>query len=281
MKRLVTALAIIALGVIAYARFIEPRHLVTREVPIRIRHPVEATAAAREIRILHLTDFHLSPEVSLDYIRGACERAAQQGPDIICLTGDFITDYLRQEEAYAGALRILSAAAPTFAIAGNHDGGIWARERGGYPNPGEVAALLRKGGVTYLANEMVETEARGVKLAIAGLGDLWAGNCRPEAVAEGLARSGADLRILMIHNPDAKSQVDGLTWDLLLAGHTHGGQFLLPWIGAPFAPVRDRSMVRGLFEWHGRKIHVSPGVGNLHGLRLFSPPEISVLRVTF
>lgn len=270
----VAAAGLLLLAVV-YARFLEPRRLVVKTVAVSVSAP----AAAQGIRIVHLTDFHLSPEVPLSFIRRACELAAAEKPDLICLTGDFITDYLRQADGYADALRILSAAAPTFAVAGNHDGGIWARERGGYPTTDKVADLLRSAGVVYLRNEATEMSKGGRRLVVAGLGDVWAGDSRPEAIAGALAGGDASLRILLAHNPDVKGSVADLRWDLLLAGHTHGGQLILPLLGAPFAPVRDKSMIKGLFDWQGRKIHVSPGVGNLHGIRIFSPPEVSVLEI--
>lgn len=236
-------------------------------------------AAAAAALLAWMRCVELGSDVPLEFIREACARAVQEGPDLFCLTGDFITDYLSRPGEYAEVLRILSAAAPAFAVTGNHDGGWWARERGGYPTPGEVGNLLRDGGIRWLDNRMEEIELKGRKVAVAGLGDLWAGHCRPDAIAAALAASRADLRLLLVHNPDVKDQVDTLAWDLLLAGHTHGGQLVLPVVGAPFAPVRDKSMIKGLYEWRGRKIHVSPGIGNLHGIRLFSPPEISVLLI--
>lgn len=268
-------------GLFAWMRCVEPRRLLVREVPVDLSAPAGTPDSARRgaLRILHLTDFHLGSDVPLAFIRKACERAVQEGPDLVCLTGDFITDYLSRPGEYAEVLRILSAAAPAFAVTGNHDGGWWARERGGYPTPGEVGTLLRGAGIRWLDNRMEEIEVKGRKVAVAGLGDLWAGHCRPEAVAAALAASRADLRLLLVHNPDVKDQVDSLAWDLLLAGHTHGGQLILPVLGAPFAPVRDKSMIKGLHDWRGRKVHVSPGIGNLHGMRLFSPPEISLLLI--
>jgi predicted MPP superfamily phosphohydrolase len=273
----VAALVVAAVGLLLYGRFIEPRRIEVREVSLSL----ERAASGRSIRILHLTDFHLSPEVPLSFLRQACLKAVAEKPDLICLTGDYITDHLAQAGEYAETLRILSAAAPTFAVAGNHDGGIWARERGGYPTPDEVAGLLRRAGIRYLSNKVAEVEIGGKRVAIGGLGDLWAGYNRPEDIAQALENSAADLRLLLAHNPDAKETVRRLKWDILLAGHTHGGQLILPVVGAPFAPVHDKSMIKGLFEWEGRLVHVSPGVGNLHGMRLFSPPEISILRVAF
>jgi predicted MPP superfamily phosphohydrolase len=64
---------------------------------------------------------------------------------------------------------------------------------------------------------------------------------------------------------------------LLLCGHTHGGQIRLPFVGTPFAPVRDKRFVEGLHQWDGRWMYITRGVGNLHGVRFNCPPEVSLL----
>jgi uncharacterized protein len=83
--------------------------------------------------------------------------------------------------------------------------------------------------------------------------------------------------ILLSHNPDTKSQLMKWPWDLMLSGHTHGGQLSLPGIGTPFAPIRDKRYVRGLHRWNDRWLHITKGVGNLHGMRFNCRPEVSIL----
>ena len=87
--------------------------------------------------------------------------------------------------------------------------------------------------------------------------------------------------ILMCHNPDAKDILKPFFWNLMLAGHTHGGQFVVPFTKfAPFAPVADKSIVEGLHSWDkSRYIHVTKGVGNLYGLRFNCRPEISLIQL--
>ncbi|MDR1191385.1 MAG: hypothetical protein LBK60_06960 [Verrucomicrobiales bacterium] len=65
----------------------------------------------------------------------------------------------------------------------------------------------------------------------------------------------------------------------MVCGHTHGGQTRLPFIGTPFAPVKDQRYVAGLNEWHGRRIYTSRGVGNLHGVRFNCRPEVTLLEL--
>ena len=68
-------------------------------------------------------------------------------------------------------------------------------------------------------------------------------------------------------------------WDLMLSGHTHGGQIIVPLYGAPFHAVSDRRYMAGLKPWGSRQIHVTRGVGNLLGVRFNCRPEVSLLEV--
>ena len=105
------------LSAAAYARYAEPAWLEVSETSIdRAIFP-----APRGLRILHLSDLHFGPHVSMELIERAVELGLAQRPDLIALTGDFVTGRLREAAAYAAVLRRLSAAAPTFACLGNHD----------------------------------------------------------------------------------------------------------------------------------------------------------------
>ena len=84
----------------------------------------------------------------------------------------------------------------------------------------------------------------------------------------GIEKSDTETTVLLSHNPDSKTEVQDHPWDLMLCGHAHGGQLWIPFFGAPFASIRDRRFVKGLRRWNNRWIHVTKGVGNLHGLRL-------------
>jgi predicted MPP superfamily phosphohydrolase len=195
------------------------------------------------------------------------------------VTGDFITGRLREAEAYREVLRLLPATAPTVAIAGNHDGGSWARRRGGYENHREVFELLEQAGITGLHNRHHDLEINGQPLTLVGLGDLWSNNLKPGKAFDGVRKEEGRILVALSHNPDSKEELAGYPWDLLLCGHTHGGQMHLPFLGTPFAPVRDHRYVMGLHAWKGRWIHISKGVGNLHGIRINCRPEVSILRI--
>jgi hypothetical protein len=257
-------------GIAAYARWIEPRRLckTVRRVPLPL--------AAPPVRLLHLSDFHLSPGTPLPFIRRSIELGLSLAPDIACLTGDFITagePYDR--ESYRPALARLASSVPTFAVTGNHDGGRWAGARGGETSSRAVRDLLAAAGVTLLHNRWLRVTAGAHPLILAGLGDPWAMEMDGPAAFSGLP-PGAPV-VLLAHNPDMKAALDGRPWDLMLSGHTHGGQTGIPGLRSLLAPVADRGCVAGLKRWRGSWVHVTPGIGSFFQVRFLCPPEVSLL----
>ena len=265
-----------AAGSAIYSRFGEPHWL---EV-CRLKIPLSGAAGtAPPIRLVHLSDFHASPVVSLEFIDEAVTLALAQRPDVIALTGDFFTKQLQDAARFAKILKRLVVAAPTFGCLGNHDGGPWARSAGGNATLDEVLALLHDAEITCLHNDARSLTVRGRSLQLVGVGDLWSGMCDPTTAFARTPPRGTAARILLNHNPDAKQRLRAFDWDLVLCGHTHGGQVRLPLIGTPFAPVADRRYVQGLHRWEDRWLHITRGVGNLHGLRFNCRPEVSVLDI--
>jgi predicted MPP superfamily phosphohydrolase len=264
------------LGALAYMRFGEAEWLEVNQPSVKLR--ARSTELPPKIRLLHLSDFHASPLVGLDFIQEAVELGASLKPDLICLTGDFITRKYERFADYADILKKLSTAAPTFACMGNHDGGRWI-ERWGYRDWSLVGDMLKQSDVTLLHNQGQRVELNGKKLQLVGVGDLWALELNVKKAFEAADKNLPT--ILLSHNPDSKLELGAAPWDLMLSGHTHGGQLKLPILGTPFAPVVDKRYVAGLKPWRDRWIHVTKGVGNLHGLRFNCRPEISLLHVSF
>lgn len=257
-----------ALG-LAYMKWWEPRWLGVG------RHEVKlAAGGGTPVRLLQLSDFHASEAVSLDFIGSAVAKGLELKPDLICLTGDFITwryDAFRQ---YAEVLKPLADAAPVFATLGNHDGGRWVGTSG-YRDTSLVREMLTSARVELLHNRSTSLSVRGRPFTVTGVGDLWAEELDAAAAFAEPSRNGPT--ILLSHNPDSKDQLRARPWDLMLCGHTHGGQCDLVFFGTPFAPVQDKRFVCGLHRWENRWIHVTKGVGNLHGMRLNCRPEVSLL----
>lgn len=267
-----TTLASVPCGV-CYVTLGEPNWLDVSHTTISIG----ATPLPRPVRIAQLSDLHLSPDVPLSLIARAIEQAIAEKPDVICVTGDFITDELTEETKYAAELRKLTEAAPTFAILGNHDGGNWAGRHGGYQETETMSGFVRSTGMRLLNNESTALRLGETSLRLTGLGDQWAGKCNP-ADALNASSQPHHAHVLLAHNPDTKDEVKQYGWDVMLSGHTHGGQCALPFVGGGmFAPVKDRRYVSGLYTWDNRHLYVNRGIGSILGLRFNCRPEVSVL----
>ncbi|MFN7919621.1 MAG: phosphodiesterase YaeI [Bryobacteraceae bacterium] len=263
--------AVPAIPAVAYPVLIEPRWFDVTHTPVRVglRQPV---------RVLHLSDLHLSSVFSLARIQDAITAGLATRPDLICLTGDYVTVWGRVSTAdYPAALRRLSQAAPTFAVVGNHDGGLWTQGHGGARDHSAVDRILESAGIELLQNRFRRVEIRGEKLAVAGVGDLWGDEIDAGAALGSIPES--DRVILLSHNPDSKGMFARHRWDLMLSGHTHGGQVILPLLGESYAPVVDKNYVAGLKPWQGRQIFITRGVGNVAGVRFNCRPEVSVLEL--
>ena len=272
-RRFLGGVSFAAAGTLGYARFIEAERLQTSRITVPISNGVRTP-----LKLLHLSDLHASGAVSLSYLDGAMTRALAWKPDVICVTGDFITRRFDNAADYARILRRLAEAAPCYASLGNHDGGRWAGEHGGHSDLEWISGLLRQSGITLLHNTAAHLAVRDWPLNLVGIGDLWSAQFDPPAGFRH-AREGSPT-ILLSHNPDTKTALLRHRWDLMLCGHTHGGQLRLPLLGTPFAPVEDKRFVDGLHRWNERWIHITKGVGSLYGLRINCPPEVSCLTLT-
>ncbi|MBD3236238.1 MAG: phosphodiesterase YaeI [Candidatus Eisenbacteria bacterium] len=257
-----------------YARFAESRWLER----VRATIPPRGAALASPIRILLLTDLHWSRSVPLALIDRAVRLGLDERPDLVCLAGDYVTVRQRRDLAPLSAtLAPLAQAAPALAVLGNHDGGAWSRAHGGASDTRAAEEMLARAGITLLENRARTLEVAGQRLRVGGAGDLWAERFAPRQLGEALGRGGAERTLLLTHNSDVKTHLAETHWDLLLCGHTHGGQVRLPLVGALVVPLKDRRFVAGRGTWRERWIYTSRGVGSLFGVRWGCRPEVSLL----
>lgn len=263
-----------------YAYLVEPVWLKVRTIPIEISR-ADQPVQHKTLRIVHISDLHWGEFVSHEYLTRAFKTIADQKPDLILLTGDYVAWRLTDVENYKKALEAFSKVYPTYAVAGNHDGGAWSSPSGGYLNSDSIREFMTSANIHFLENEYTCPEIKTVKICIGGLGDLTGGFNHPERFVADYDSAPADFKIMLLHNPDAKISVKDNKWDLMLAGHTHGGQVTIPFVGSPWVHVKDTKEVRGLFKYEGRPFHITPGVGSSQRrLRLNCRPEVSVLQVT-
>ena len=259
----------VAAGVGAYTWRVEPHwvEIVHRPLPIRGLSPRLAGKT-----LVHLSDIHVGPRVTDDYVVETFKRVGQLRPDLVVLTGDLISYGVNVFTQMENVYRYFpTGRLATLAIPGNHDyGANWA-----HPEIAQrVVEAVRPFGIEMLRNEIREVEG----LQIAGLDDLWANRFDVGPVAR-LARDRA--AIVLTHNPDT---VDLPGWDTydgwILAGHTHGGQCKPPFLPPPLLPVRNTRYTCGEFELSGnRRLYISRGVGHLIRVRFNVRPEVTVFEL--
>ena len=270
LRRGAIAGAATAVGVGAYTWQVEPHweSIVERDMPVRAL----PTALAGK-RLMQLSDLHIGPRVDDDYLIDSFAKAAARDPDIVVITGDFLTHQESRGEAQYQQLRRVLAHLPrgrvaTIGVLGNHDYGVnWAQA----PVARRVIGEAERAGVTMLRNSV--TSVAG--LDIVGIDDLWARTARPEAALRQRSNGAA---IVLCHNPDT---LDVLPWGdyrgWVLAGHTHGGQCKPPFLPPPLLPVRNKRYSAGEIPLaDGRRLYINRGLGHLIQVRINARPEITV-----
>jgi hypothetical protein len=281
-KRQAGALAAAAACLVLLGAYGEAYHREPTDLRVRT-HAVDLTRDGRtrgRFRIVHLSDIQADRIGS--YQEHALRLAAEQKPDLIVMTGDYVQPRVGETRARPTAdlnalLRAWRFDAPlgAYAVRGDVDAD-WPRVFDGTlvtPLTGEAVTRGLPGGVT---------------LSLVGITPRMSHGASPKALLE-LARRApqGSLRLVIGHGPDfVLNLADTGLVDLALAGHTHGGQVVLPLIGPPYTKTRiARRYASGLNDYAGIPIHVSPGVGMERGtapqIRFLCPPEISVLNVTY
>lgn len=213
------------------------------------------------LRVALLTDVHHSALVSADDVTRAVELALSTEPDMIVLGGDYVTYGDRNfVEPVAELLAPLRAPNGVFAILGNHD------------DDREMPAALTRKGITVLKDQRTRVVIRGDALEIAGI-RFW--TRRPADIAKVL--KGADDPVLLLaHDPRRLTEAAALNVPAVLSGHTHGGQVVLPGLGAV---ARARfPIVEGLGQREKSSIFVSRGIGTVYvPVRINCPPEVALV----
>ncbi len=224
-------------------------------------------AALDGMSIVHLSDFHFTGRVGKTYFQEVIRHANETEPDLVAVTGDLI-DFPRYIDWLPDTLGRLRARYGVFFVLGNHD-----RRAGA----SRIRDVLRECGLVDLGGRWVQVEIRGVPIVLLGNELPWfppaadMSNCSKP-------RDGGPMRIVLSHSPDQFGWARTEDADLLLAGHTHGGQIRFPLIGPIFSPselgVRYAS---GIFYNPPTILHVTRGVSGELPIRLNCPPEMAHL----
>ena len=262
---------------VGYGYRVEPTWLEVNRfaLPVRDLHP-----AFHGVKVAQLTDFHCGRHIPAGYLEDAVARTIAEKPDVIALTGDFVHKGYGHVSHAAKLFRGLRAPLGVFAVLGNHDfsvrNALGIRRYKGLHQA--VADALGAEGVRVLRNESVSFERDGGKLLVAGVDDLWSRESDPAAALAGVCPTTP--RVVLAHNPQSVDQFDHHRFDLLLSGHTHGGQIDWPGVGRVLLGKKAKRWAAGLYPHGGASVYVNKGVGFGWRFRFGVRPELAVFTLT-
>jgi predicted MPP superfamily phosphohydrolase len=264
-RAVLRALTAAGIGVLAggFAHgFLYERH---RIGVTRATLPVSGLPAALDgLRVVMLSDLHLSPIVPREDLDEAVRLAMLERPDLIVLGGDYISFMDRAyAEPCAEIIAPLSAPNGIFAVLGNHDDDY------------EMPKTLERRGVEVLKDARTRVTIRGEQLDFIGL-RFWT---RATVDLARLLKGAGSTTVLLAHDPRRLQQAAALNIPLMLSGHTHGGQIVLPGIGAIAA--KKFPVVEGMARRENTTLFVSRGIGTIGvPVRINCPPEVAVLTLS-
>lgn len=242
----------------------------------RHRYDVEAIPkAAQPLKIAQITDPHLGPFMPVARLKRICERIVQSDPDLVLLTGDFLTMESQHDERFLseGLSPLAALQGRVFACMGNHD----------HEAPKTVFSAMKQISATMLIDEATLVETRAGLVQILGLDFHF--KQRRERIASACARhpriSNA-LRLVLLHDPGAFAHLPKGEADLVLSGHTHGGQVGLLSLGSSFTLAGFIAKIpdHGLWAHGQNRLYVHRGTGHYgFPLRLGVPAEESIVSV--
>ncbi|RHN00843.1 metallophosphoesterase [Dielma fastidiosa] len=267
MKKKLMIIGIIFLLIAAYALFIEGKMLKIYTYELNKTEKNQPS-----FKVIQLSDIHLSDSFTLDDLARLTAKVNEQKPDLVVFTGDLVDhfasfDYL---DEIAPILADINAPLGRYAIWGNHDyggGGVRYYEQ-----------IMNDAGFTLLQNsgELIPLNDQHT-LWLAGLDDGLLGD--PDLSL--IPAADADYNILLLHEPDLADTGSTKGYQLLLSGHSHGGQISLPFF-IPFTPPLARHYKRGFYDMNDQtaKHYVNAGIGTTKlPIRFMNPPQIAVFTI--
>ena len=279
-RRFFTAGLCGAAGIVIYSGEVERHWIEVTEHNATLR---SLPAAFDGMRLAHISDIHMDDFTEAYFLRDTIERVNRIKPDAVMMTGDFVTSdskptkasTLRAHDSAWHCARLLASleCRALYAVLGNHDIDAGASE---------ITNALVSNGITVLRNSYLPIERAGSRIWLAGLDDPVSGSPNPDqAVPGGIRNIPNEPVVLMCHAPDYADDLlahpAGQAVDLMLSGHSHGGQIRLPLIGALVLPSLGRKYVEGRFQLGRMQLYVNRGIGTIGvPFRFDCPPEITV-----
>lgn len=259
---------------LSYARRIEPTWLELTRLTVPI---VGLPEEFHNYRIVQLSDLHAGRHARLPYLLEAVELANAQQPDVVALTGDFIHKGFRHIHEAAEAMGRLQARSGVFAVLGNHDFSV--RNALGIRRHRHlhlaVAEALTDRGIKLLRNDSFTLRESDAELHLVGVDDLWSRHCDPSTAFRDVPPEAP--RVVLAHNPRTIERLGTERCDLMLSGHTHGGQVNWPGRGRIFLTRKSRRFAAGLYRHQDAYLYVHRGVGCGWRFRFGVRPEVAVI----
>lgn len=215
------------------------------------------------LKICHLSDFHLTGQLDLAWFEKVVEAANRFEPDLIVVTGDLIDDIecIDWIEPIFGQLKSTHG---TYFIRGNHDLRINDQQM--------LLQRLEASGMNWIGGKFIPIEINGVEISFAGNELPWHAGAE---MLDANSQPNASLKILLSHSPDQIEWAKPFNFDLIFAGHCHGGQIVLPVVGPIVAPSKYGVLyASGTFRIDSAIMHVSRGLSGDECIRINCPPEI-------
>lgn len=229
----------------------------------------------RGLRIVQVSDLHYANFTEPFFIRRVVREVNRLKPDVLVYTGDYISighwpDSEIDGFAYKCAEILSEAECPIrYSVLGNHDYAV---------NRWVVTDALVTHNLPVLTNKSTPLEREGKRLWLAGTGDALSNDVDLDKAVPRASRVDGEPVILLSHEPDILETVARTNVDLMLAGHTHGGQVRLPFLPPMFLPQYGVKYVEGLFRMGQTQLYVNRGIGTVNlPFRLNCPPEITVI----
>lgn len=223
------------------------------------------------LKIIFLADLHRGPFTEISFIEKISKKVSEINADILIFGGDYIYASINYLKDVFLPFKELNPPLGKYGILGNHDNYLGTRK---------VISSLKENNIELLNNSSIKLISGGNLIYLFGIDDYKTGF--PD-INKGLKYIKDDGFIIgLSHNPLFWKKVNlNLKTDLLLSGHTHGGQIDLPFLGPVFLlPGHGREYHRGFYNLNGNRLYVSRGIGTIHlPLRIFCPPEITFLQI--
>jgi predicted MPP superfamily phosphohydrolase len=227
--------------------------------------------ALEQLTIAHLSDLHMTGKVTREFYEEIVDQTNALQPDLIAITGD-IAETIGCIDWIEPILGRLKSRLGNFFVLGNHEMRL--------PDANVLRHALVAAGITDLGSRCHWLEVGGTRVLLAGNEMPWFGQ-RPNVEAFIDNEAPPDFRLLLSHTPDEFGWARRQNFDLMLAGHNHGGQIRLPFLGALIAPSRfGYRYAGGVYQEEPTVLHVSRGIGGLHSVRFNCAPELPLLTLT-